>query len=128
MLLLIVLLLAQLTVYALLIFALARLFSIYRPLSRFAILLACLVVGFMSGLLTAWLWPRLDTVVFPNMAASILGDQIYIWATRTVPPGSPSPHFTIAWPLRIPQIYIFTSLLIFGAIGVPLQALYNRRL
>ncbi len=127
MLILIAIFLAQLVIYGLLIWALARLLRIYRPLSRMAILLACLVVGLISGLLTAWLWPRLDSIVYPNMAAFILGEQIYSWATQSVPPGTPSPHFAIIWPLRIPQVFIFTSLLLLGITGIGLQVAYNRR-
>lgn len=127
MLVLIAIFLAQLVIYGLLIWALARLLGSYRPLSRIAILLACLVVGLISGLLTAWLWPRLDSIVYPNIPAFILGEQIYSWATQSVPPGTPSPHFAIAWPLRIPQIFIFTSLLLLGVTGIGLQATYNRQ-
>jgi len=127
MLILIAIFLAQLVIYGLLIWALARLLGSYRPLSRIAILLACLVVGLNSGLLTAWLWPRLDSIVYPNMPAFILGEQIYSWATQSVPPGTPSPHFAIIWPLRIPQVFIFTSLLLLGVTGIGLQVAYNRR-
>ena len=127
MLLLIAIFVVQLVIYGLLIWILARLLGRYRPFSRSAIFLACLLIGLMSGLLTAWLWPRLDSVLYPNMVAFILGEQIYIWATSTVPPGTPSPHLAIAWPLRIPQVFIFTSILLLAVLGLGLQALYNRR-
>ena len=127
MLALIAIFVAQFVIYGLLIWILARLLGRYRPFSRSAILLTCLLIGLLSGLLTAWLWPRLDSVVYPNMAAYILGEQIYGWATSTVPPGTPSPHQAIPWPLRIPQVFIFTSVLLLGFAGLGLQAIYNRR-
>lgn len=127
MLLLIAFFVAQLAIYGLLIWILARLLGRYRPFSRSAIFLACLLVGLLSGLLTAWLWPRLDSVLYPNMFGFILGEQIYIWATSIVQPGTPSPHLAIAWPLRIPQVFIFTSTLLLAVLGLGLQALYNRR-
>lgn len=126
MLVLIAIFMAQLVIYGLLIWILARLLGRYRPFSRFAIFLACLLIGLLSGLLTAWLWPRLDSVLYPNMVGFILGEQIYVWATSTVLPGTPSPHYAIAWPLRIPQIFIFTSVVLLGLAGLALQALYNR--
>jgi hypothetical protein len=126
MLLLIGIFLAQIVIYGLLIWILARILGRYRSFSRISIFCSCLVVGLLSGLLTAWLWPRFDSVTFPNTGASILGDQIYIWATGTVPPGTPSPHNAIAWPLRIPQVYIFASVLLFGVVGLGIQAIYNK--
>ena len=126
MLVLIILFFTQLIIYGLLVWVIARLLGRYRPLSRVAILLACLVVGLISGLLTAWLWPHIDSVVYPNMAASLLGDQVYIWATSKVPPGVAAPHYEIAWPLRIPQVYAFTSVIQFGAVGLVIRTAYNR--
>lgn len=61
------------------------------------------------------------------MVAFVLGEQIHIWATQAVPPGTPSPHDAIIWPLRIPQIYIFTSLFMLGAIGLVLQVTCSRK-
>ena len=126
MLVLIILFFAQLVIYGLLVWMLSRLLGSYRPLSKIAFLLACLVVGLFSSLLTVFLWPRIDTVVCPNMAASLLGDQVYIWATSKVAPGVASPHYAIAWPLRIPQLYAFTSVILFGVVGLVLQTAYNR--
>jgi len=125
--LILILFLIELLIYALLICLLARWFSRFGALSNVAIFLAALIIGLLSGLLTSWLWPRIDSIAYPNMAAMLLGDQLYIWATSTVPAGTPSPHYAIAWPMRTPQIYVFTSLLLFGLAGLGVQAAYNRR-
>jgi hypothetical protein len=122
----ITIILAQLIIYGLLVWVLAKLIGSYRPLSKIAFLLACLVVGLIAGLLTVFLWSRIDTVVYPNMAASLLGDQVYIWATSKVAPGVAAPHCAIAWPLRIPQVYAFISIILFGVVGLVLQTAYNR--
>jgi len=126
MMMLIILFFAQLIIYGLLVWVLAKLIGSYRPLSKIAFLLACLVVGLIAGWLTVFLWSRIDTVVYPNMAASLLGDQVYIWATSKVAPGVAAPHYAIAWPLRIPQLYAFTSVILFGFVGLVLQTAYNR--
>ena len=126
MLVLIILFFAQLIIYGLLVWVLSKLLGSYRSLSHIAILLSCLIVGLAAGLLTVVLWQRTDSVVYPNMAASVLGDQVYIWATSKVPPGVTAPHYAIAWPLRIPQVYIFSSLIIFGAVGLVIQTAYKR--
>jgi hypothetical protein len=122
----ITIILAQLIIYGLLVWVLAKRIGSYRPLSKIAFLLACLVVGLIAGLLTVFFWSRIDTVVYPNMAASLLGDQVYIWATSKVAPGVASPHYAIAWPLRIPQVYAFISVILFGVVGLVLQTAYNR--
>jgi len=119
--------LAQVLFYGILIWVLARLLAIYKPLTRQAIFLACLLVGLLSGLLTAWLWPRLDSILYPNIAGYVVGEEIYRLATSMVAAGTPSPHEAIAWPLRIPQVYVSSSIVLLGVAGAIVQTFYNRK-
>ena len=121
MLVLIILFFAQRIIYGLLVWVLSKLLGSYRPISHISILLSCLIVGLAAGLLTFVFWQRTDSAVYPNMTTSLLGDQVYYWATSKVPPGVAAPHYAIAWPLRIPQVYIFSSLIIFGAVGLVIR-------
>lgn len=123
---LLVVLIAQLVVYGLAIWALARILRQFNSVTQYAIFIACLMVGFIGGLLTALLWPRLDSILYPNILAFVIGEQIYAWATATVPPGTPSPHFAVPWPFRIPQLFVFTSIILFALLGLAIQLIANR--
>ncbi len=127
MLILIAVFLVQIAIYSLLIWFLARLLMTYDPLTRWSIFLACLLVGLGSGLLTAWFWPRFDSVLYPNMAAFIVGEEVYRLVTSTVPAGTASPHRATAWPLRIPQLFVFTSILLLATAGLVMQLYYNHK-
>lgn len=127
MLVLALILLGQLLVYALVIWLLARLFQRFEPVAQWSILIACVIVGIVSGFLTVLLWPRLDSILYPNVLAFVIGEQIYAWATGSVPPGTPSPHFAIPWILRIPQLFVLTSLLLLALFGLIVQLIANNR-
>jgi hypothetical protein len=118
---------AQVVIYGLFVWLLSRQIEKLERFSRSAIFLACLLVGLLSGLLTAWLWPRLDSVIYPNMAAFIMGEAIYNLATSTIPAGTTSPHQAISWLLRVPQVFVTSSILLLGAAGAVMQLLYNHR-
>lgn len=120
----IILLAGQLALYAILIWSLSRWLAKSERFAKLAILWACLVLGLIGGVLTAWIWPGLDSIFYPNVPAFLLGEQLYIWATSTVAPGTPSPHNAILWPLRTPQVFVFAALILFGLLGAILQAAF----
>jgi hypothetical protein len=94
---------------------------------RSAILSGFLGFGVVAGALTAWAWP-LDSSVYFNVPASLLGDQVYGWSIRVLgDPGSAQAHSTIPWLLRIPQVYVLVSIVLSGLAGWAVQWGYNRR-
>lgn len=93
-----------------------------------AILFSFLVFGAATGILTAWVWP-IDSSLYFNVLASLLGDQVYNLSIQFLGDASSSQaHYTIPWILRIPQVYVLTSIVVCGLVGLPLQWIYNRRL
>ncbi|MFB0536891.1 MAG: hypothetical protein ACETWR_18155, partial [Anaerolineae bacterium] len=93
-----------------------------------AIILSFLVFGAVTGVLTAWVWP-IDSSIYFNFFASLLGDQIYNLSIQYVgDSSSPQAHYTIPWVLRIPQVYVIASIILCGLVSLPLQWVYNRGL
>jgi hypothetical protein len=93
-----------------------------------AIIFSFLVFGAATGILTAWVWP-LDSSLYFNVLASLLGEQVYSLSIQLLgDPSSPQAHYTIPWILRIPQVYVLTSIVGCGLVSLPLQWAYNRRL
>jgi hypothetical protein len=74
-----------------------------------ALLGSALLLGLLSGLLTVATWQRSDSILAANSVGLLLGEVLYGYFTSLVPAGTPSPHYAIAWPLRTPQIFIWTS-------------------
>jgi len=90
-----------------------------------AIILGFLVFGAVTGILTAWVWP-IDSGIYFNFFASFLGDQVYSLSIQYFgDPSSPQAHYTISWILRIPQVYVITSIVLCGLVSLPLQWAYN---
>jgi len=93
-----------------------------------AIIFSFLVFGAATGILTAWVWP-IDSSLYLNVLASLLGDQVYNLSIQFLgAPSSSQAHYTIPWILRIPQVYVLTSIVVCGLVSLPLQWIYNRRL
>ena len=66
----------------------------------------------ITGIIITLLWPQESTVYF-NPLLVMLGDKIYNKAINVIgDPTSPQAHYTIPWPLRIPQVYFITSIII----------------
>jgi hypothetical protein len=85
--------------------------------ARWAIVLGCLVFGVASGLLAAWAWPY-DSCVLPNLWAVLLGDALYGLSSEV--PGKPA-------ALQVPWIYPLAGAILYGALGLAVQALVNWR-
>jgi hypothetical protein len=85
--------------------------------ARWAILLGCLVFGVATGLLAAWAWPY-DSCVLPNVWAVLLGDVLYGLSSEIL--GDPA-------VLRVPWIYPLVGAILYGALGLAVQAIVNRQ-
>ena len=93
-----------------------------------AIILGFLIFGAVAGVLMAWAWP-LDLSTYFNLFATFLGDQVYNLSIQYLGDmHSPQAHYTIPWILRIPQVYVLTSIVVCGLVSLPLQWVYNRGL
>jgi len=99
-------------VYGAIIAGLAWLLRRAGTASRWAIALACVIFGTVSGLLSAWAWPY-DSCVLPNLWAVLLGDALYR-LTGGVP------------VLRVPWIYPLAGAMLYGVLGVGIQVTVNR--
>ena len=94
--------------------------------SKKAILVGFLVFGIAIGFFAAWLWPA-DSSVYFNAFGALLGDQVYNLSIRYFGDIiSPQAHHTIPWILRVPQVYVVASIVVYGLVGLALQLIYNR--
>lgn len=92
-----------------------------------AVILGCLVFAVVTGLLTAWVWP-LDSSVYFNVFASLLGEAVYDLSIRHLGDASSTQaHYTVPWAVRVPQVYVVSSVLLSGLVGLPFQWAYGRR-
>lgn len=113
-------------VYAFATFGLFTVLRRVRQASPRAMLLSFAVFGLASGLAAVWLWP-LETIVLSNVYGVIAGDWAYNTAISWLgDPYSANAHSTIPWPLRVPQVYVLSSLSVCTAAGAIAQWLYDR--
>jgi hypothetical protein len=92
------------------------------------VVLSFLIFGAVSGILTAWAWPA-EASIYLNWPGTLLGDRIYLWSIRALgDAGSAQAHYTIPWPLRIPQVYVIAAVAWCGLAALPLQWAYNMKL
>jgi len=121
-------LLILLAIYSIVILGLVLLLRKMGVSGKRAIILSFLVFGAVTGILTAWVWP-IDSSVYFNFFASLLGDQVYNLSIQYFgDSSSPQAHYTIPWILRIPQVYVIASLILCGLVSLPLQWVHNRGL
>lgn len=85
--------------------------------ARWAVLLGFLTFGAASGLLAAWAWPY-DSCVLPNVWAVLLGDVLYGLSSEAL--GDPA-------VLRVPWIYPLAGAILYGVLGLVIQAIVNRQ-
>lgn len=87
---------------------------------RRAVFLGCLAFGLISGAAAAWVWP-LDVSAVINVPGVLLGDWLYGQSIALIgDPHSAQAHYTIPWPLRVPQVYVLTSAGWCAALGAAL--------
>jgi hypothetical protein len=99
--------------YGLAIFGLVLLFRALRVPSRGSVFLGFLTFGLVTGLLTAWVWP-LDSSVYANVYAALLGDAVYQLAAA---------HLGAPWLLCVPQVYVVVSTALYGLLGLMAQGI-----
>jgi len=115
-------------IYGLVILGLVIVFRKMQVPPKKVVLLGFLVFGTAIGFSTAWLWPA-DSSFYFNVFGALLGDQVYDLSIQHFGDIiSPQAHYTIPWVLRIPQVYVITSIVVYALIGLLLQLVYNRRL
>jgi hypothetical protein len=86
-----------------------------------------LIYGVTVGLLNFWWWSISDSLFLLNIPRELIGYQVYDIATRLLgDPFSPQAHYSIPWVLRIPQVFIPVSTLLWGVIGLSIQTGYIR--
>ena len=115
-------------IYGLVILGLVIVFRKMQVSPRKVVLVGFLVFGTAIGFFTATLWPA-DSSFYFNVFGALFGDQVYDLSIRCFGDIiSSQAHYTIPWILRIPQVYVVTSIVSYGAVGLLLQLVYNRRL
>ena len=113
--------------YSLAIAVLAWLIRRLGASARRAVFLGCLAFGLLSGIAAALIWP-LDVSALLNVPGVWLGDWVYTHAIEWIgDPHSSQAHFTIPWPLRVPQVYVLTSTGWCTLLGMVLQWPFARR-
>jgi hypothetical protein len=91
------------------------------------IMLGFLVYGVVAGFLSCWWWHISDSIFYPNIPGDLLGQSIYNQAIAVLgDSGSAQAHYTIPWILRIPQIFVPASIIIWGLSGVIIQLILNQ--
>jgi hypothetical protein len=90
------------------------------------ILFFFLLYGICVGFLSLWWWNFSDNLFLLNIPGMLLGDILYDISIYLIgDPFSPQAHSTIPWVFRIPQVYVFVSILFWGIIGVIFERLRN---
>jgi hypothetical protein len=114
-------------IYGLIIVGLAWVLRGVRIAESRAVFLGFLIFGLSTGIIAVALWP-MDISVYPNVLAAWVGDWIYVHAIEFIGNShSDQAHYTIPWSLRVPQVYALASCVLFAALGMATQWLYNRR-
>ena len=114
-------------VHALFAWGVARFLRRFRKFSRTGILGGCLCGGVVAGCLAVLVWPA-DSVMLVNLPGVLMGDFVYDTSIRLIgDPSSSQAHFTIPWLLRVPQVYLPVSIVLWGLVGAAVQLIANRR-
>lgn len=114
-------------VYGLIVWGIVVLLRRFGALPRARILLGFLVAGLVAGLVAMLAWPA-DVAVLLNLPGVLLGDMVYSGSIRLFgDPSSSQAHYTIPWLLRVPQVYVLVSVLVYGLVGAIVQVVLNRQ-
>ncbi|KON31085.1 hypothetical protein AC482_01865 [miscellaneous Crenarchaeota group-15 archaeon DG-45] len=86
-----------------------------------------LIYGVAAGLSSYWWWHHADSPFLLNIPGDLLGYEAYDLSIKLLgDPSSPQAHYTIPWLLRIPQVFVPVSVLLWGMIGLAIQLAYGR--
>jgi hypothetical protein len=114
-------------VYGLIVWGIVVLLRRFGALPRTRVLVGFLVAGLVAGLVAMLAWPA-DVAVLLNLPGVLLGDMVYSGSIRLFgDPSSPQAHYTIPWLLRVPQVYVLVSALVYGLVGAIVQVVLNRQ-
>jgi hypothetical protein len=93
---------------------------------RKVIFASAMLFGILSGLAVTLHGLGEGGYIF-NFLGVLLGDQIYNFSIELIgDPHSSFAHYTIPWGLRIPQVWLFASVIAWSLIGILAQLAYNR--
>lgn len=92
---------------------------------RYMIFTGFAVFGLLAGTFSGLVEHR-EGLMISNILGVCLGDEVSSYAINHLgDPYSPQAHYTIPWAFRIPQVYLFTSLVSYSIVGLVIQAAYN---
>lgn len=92
-------------------------------LSRGVVALAFALYGFTLGVWSCSEWPAEGLSLLLNIPGVLLGDAIYGMVT---PNTGVAPHYIAPLLLRIPYVYVLSSLLFWTLLGYVLHAIFKR--
>jgi hypothetical protein len=123
----ILLLLTSAALYVVLVAGLTLLLQRLKFPAQYAAVVSSLLFGLVSGLVVAWLWP-LDSAILFDWPGALLGEKVYSLSIEVLGDShSPQAHYTIPWLLRVPQVMVIVSILVWGTLGIVAQWIRNRR-
>jgi hypothetical protein len=83
------------------------------------IMIGFIIYGIAVGFIAVWFRQNTDMVFLLNIPGTLLGDAVYGLSIRFFgDPHSSQAHYTIPWLFRIPQVYVPTSILFWGLLGI----------
>jgi hypothetical protein len=117
--------LAVYAIYALVIWGLVFVVRKLGITRRWAFSLAFMIFAVCLGIWTAKISHQDSSVIF-NFPGVLFGEAIYRWSIQLLgDPHSFQAHYTIPWLLRVPQVFVLTSILLWGLLGLVVQLIYN---
>ena len=85
------------------------------------------VYGLVVGFISVWWWHYSDNLFFPNIPGMLIGDNAYSLSINLLgDPSSSQAHYSIPWVLRLPQIYVPVSIVLWGLVGLIIQVLWKK--
>lgn len=92
--------------------------------ARILIIVVC--YGIFATSLSIWQWPNEGLGFILNLPGNLLGEIIYKNSIGYIgDPISPQAHYTIPWILRIPQVFILTSMVFWTGMGILMQVFWG---
>ena len=85
------------------------------------------VYGLVVGFVSVWWWHYSDNLFFPNIPGMLISDKAYYLSINLLgDPSSSQAHYSIPWVLRVPQIYVPVSIVLWGLVGLIIQMLWKK--
>ena len=94
---------------------------------KIRILIIILIYGICATSFSFLSWPNEGIHFILNLPGNLLGEMIYQNSIENIgDPTSSQAHFTIPWVLRIPQVFVLTSMVFWVGLGTGIQIFYNK--